>query len=912
MRRVREWVARQRKIPTPGLIALAAFLLCVATGIALVPVFRPAAALDSLALLELKNPYGIYLRSLHNWSAELCLLFTLAHGVEHLLRRSERRIQFGVWVRLCLSVPVLIAAMLSGFLLRGDVTAAQALHVLRAMLAAVPRLGGLLTFFFTGAGGDLTTVYLHHAATATVILLLVIVEHVRRIAPGGRAWWWSVPPVAVLALLFVPAMDWRGGGVEKGPWYLLGLQELLHWLAQPQAVLLILAVPLVVAILLPRLTPRAASRALIFLAMTAVLYAGLSLVAYLLRGEGWALESPVVVWRETHSFLSARVYAPPAQQWMERRVPMIAGRREGCLVCHSQTAGLSQSHDPAVMGCASCHLGNPFTLDATAAHAGMTRTPGNLSVAEKTCATSNCHAGVLPRVNSSLMNTMSGVVAVDRWAFGETAGRDAHFNVAELQHTPAEEHLRQLCASCHTGAEKELPGPLGEQSRGGGCSACHLRYDAQSAEELRSGFTAGRMRHPEITVRPPQVACEGCHSRSGRIAMNYEGWHETQLDLDTARKEPGWPARFRVFSDGRVFERRAADVHFEKGMGCTDCHFALDVMGDGVRHAHEEDAVHIACVDCHLGSGARSVDAARLDAETGELVRLLGTGAPGRKFLLAGDGGSAYPNAFVDAGGKTMVLAGEGRSAVEARAMSAACSLHSAAHSHLRCESCHAQWAPQCIDCHTTYDSKAEAWDHLAQKFVRGGWEEEGDSYLSDAPVLGVVVGGGAANGVARNEIASFIPGMIWLHGDESGAEKTVGHFERLYAPTSPHTIGKSRDCKTCHANPAALGYGRGKLTYVVGNGKAEWRFEPQFAARAEDGLPRDAWIAFLKEPTHARSTRANARPFSLEEQRRILLVGACLECHSEKEKRVVAAFADFHLYRKYVTVRCILPDWAR
>ncbi len=912
MSRLREWVVRLRKLPTLGMIALAAFFLCAATGIALVPVFRPVAAMDSLTLLELKNPFGFYLRSLHNWSAELCLIFTLAHGVEHLLRRSERRIQFGVWLRLCLSVPVLIAAMLSGFLLRGDVTAAQALRVLRSMLASVPWIGGVLSVFFTGLGGDLTVIYLQHAATATVILLLVIFEHARRYAPSKRAWWWSAPPVVLLALLFVPALDWQAAAVEKGPWYLLGLQELLHWLPRPQVVLLILAVPLVVAILLPLFTPRTASRALIFLAMMAILYAGLSLPAYLLRGAGWEIESPAAVWRETHSFLPPRVYLPPAEVWMQKRVPMVAGRREGCLVCHNQVTGLSKSHDPAVIGCSSCHLGNPFTLDEKSAHAGMTRTPGNLDVAEKTCATSNCHAGVLPRVNDSLMNTMSGVVAVDRWAFGETHDRDAHDYVAQLKHTPADEHLRQLCASCHTGAEKISAGPITEESRGGGCSACHLRYDAESAAELQGGFATGVMHHPDLTVRPPHEACVGCHSRSGRIATNYEGWQETRLDASPAQQVPGRPAQYRVFADGRVFERHPADVHFEKGMGCTDCHFALDVMGDGATHAHEEDAVHITCVDCHRASGAKSADAAHLDAETAELVRLLKTGAPGRRFLLAGDGHGIYPNAFVNAQGKTTVLVGEDRVAVEARPMGKECSLQTPMHSRLRCESCHAQWAPQCIDCHTTYDGKAEAWDYLAQKFVRGGWQEESGNYLADAPVLGVVMEGHEANGAARLEITTFIPGMIWLRGDEGGAKKSAEHFERLYAPSSPHTIGKARDCKSCHANPAALGYGRGKLTYVVANGRAEWRFEPRFAACAEDGLPRDAWIAFLKEPVNAQSTRNHARPLSLQEQQRILLVGACLECHSEKEKRVAAAFADFQSFRKYTTPRCILPKWAQ
>ncbi len=53
------------------------------------------------------------------------------------------------------------------------------------------------------------------------------------------------------------------------------------------------------------------------------------------------------------------------------------------------------------------------------AHKGMIIIPGNLSDAERTCGTTNCHPGIPQRINNSLMNTMSGAVSVNRFAFDE-------------------------------------------------------------------------------------------------------------------------------------------------------------------------------------------------------------------------------------------------------------------------------------------------------------------------------------------------------------------------------------------------------------------------------------------------------------------------------------------------------------
>jgi inhibitor of KinA sporulation pathway (predicted exonuclease) len=41
-----------------------------------------------------------------------------------------------------------------------------------------------------------------------------------------------------------------------------------------------------------------------------------------------------------------------------------------------------------------------------------------------------------------------------------------------------------------------------------------------------------------------------------------------------------------------------------------------------------------------------------------------------------------------------------------------------------------------------------------------------------------------------------------------------------------------------------------------------------------------------------------------------MLLVGACLQCHSDKEPRIADVFNDFSRYRTQLSPKCILPDW--
>ena len=123
--------------------------------------------------------------------------------------------------------------------------------------------------------------------------------------------------------------------------------------------------------------------------------------------------------------------------------------------------------------------------------------------------------------------------------------------------------------------------------------------------------------------------------------------------------------------------------------------------------------------------------------------------------------------------------------------------------------------------------------------------------------------------------------------------------FQRLYAPTFSHTIGKKgRSCESCHIDSRALGFGAGKLAH----GKTKnadtgsyWSFTPDYENHKADGLPLDSWTGFLKNREGKISTRTGARPFTVEEQIKILRVGSCLQCHKGNSANIERIYSNFN-----------------
>lgn len=594
------------------------------------------------------------------------------------------------------------------------------------------------------------------------------------------------------------------------------------------------------------------------------------------------------------------------------RAGVALGLVESCVACHGGVTGLAGAHAPSRIGCASCHAGDKSTLDKALAHAGMVLVPGNLADAAKTCGQSGCHLSIVPRVERSIMSTMAGVIAVDRAVLGEPAQPDGKLaHAARLGHGVADSHLRELCVGCHLGQPKSQWGPIGEESQGGGCNACHLEYGAAAAQAVASYSAIPREKraaipnvHPSLTLDPGNLHCFGCHSRSGRIALSYEGWNEMHTPDGKEPAGAGTP-KVRKLADGRYVEKISADVHHERGMECIDCHNANEVMGAGAEVARKSQQLRIGCEDCHARRHA-SVGADSLDAESRTLMALRQWKlAPGERMGTTRDG-DPLVNVVVKADGTARLLRKRTGEALALKPPLAACSA-GRGHERLSCASCHSAWAPRCTQCHTTFDPKGEGFDHAAQAWGPGTWNETAGPFEAVPPALGVL-----SEGRERGAIDTFVPGMVMTFDRNKEAGRPAGILHRrLYAKLFAHTVRReARPCESCHADPVALGLGKGALRYEISGKSGRWKFTPATKASPHDGLPEDSWTGFLRTRTGMASTREGARPFSAEEQKRILTVGACLACHAGDSPVMKEALGDFAGTVSRRSARCALPSW--
>ena len=552
--------------------------------------------------------------------------------------------------------------------------------------------------------------------------------------------------------------------------------------------------------------------------------------------------------------------------------------------------------------CTICHGGNNQSSDIDYAHHNMVVIPGNFADMDQTCGL--CHAEAMQNIRNSIMSTNSGIVTIDKFIYGEVDSPDGYAHMMEIGHSAGDEHLRNLCAHCHLGNEKTETGPVSQQSRGGGCNACHLNYSesALAAHTLYRSDSILPEAHPSIDLNITDDHCFGCHSRSGRISTNYQGYHETLLKEEGIRGESG----YRVLEDGRVFQYIAEDLHHTSGLSCIDCHGYADVMGDGKLYQHEEDAIKIACEDCHAESFNNTVAYDSLDFTSKRIVGLRKYQHQAEQMLTTAKDNTPILNGYVNSDKEAFLVSKQDRKTHPLLAPSSSCS-REFGHKDLTCSSCHTNWAPQCIGCHVDYDGKANGYDLLDKKYVHGSWIEYAGEFLAEAPTLGVRVE------EDKKSVEVSIPGMImtWDKGSHKAGETTgESTFYRLFAPAKPHTTSaEGRTCKSCHSDPVALGYGRGTLEFKVQGKHGQWLFESAYEHLEQDGLPADAWTGFLEEPGELVSTRTNFRPFNVEEQQRMLTVGACLTCHTKASELMINSIhRDFSELLEQMTAECKKP----
>ena len=534
-------------------------------------------------------------------------------------------------------------------------------------------------------------------------------------------------------------------------------------------------------------------------------------------------------------------------------LPLLA---ENCTLCHKETYQPSPFHSQSSVTCIQCHGGNPDGLHKEVAHLGMEPYPGNMLTVRQSCGQAQCHADLVPMVENSIMNTLDGLISVTRKVFEDPDPPHKGQTVAQrLSTNGSDSYMRKLCVSCHLGSERKNH-KQSFKDRGGGCAACHLqtfpRKKIDTALTDNDDETGHGIRHPILTLKISNDRCFGCHSRSGRISLNYIGLAETD-NLDRTRLKD-----FGRLYDKRLVEKKTADLHHNAGMACIDCHTSTGLMGTGKRVKYLREQNDIDCQDCHGASpSTKSVNELTVrEVKYLEVYsRQLNLKIPEQVIVTKNYKTPLFH--IRNENHKRLMTSKVNGKEIEIPLFKNEYYHSTSGHERLSCDACHTDWAPQCYGCHISYKPEQKQWDHIEQKVTDGRWKETRWNVRSEAPALGI------SN---NSKITTFVPGMNLI---VPATDKTKSFIKQIFSATSAHTTQKkSRSCVDCHINKASLGIIEGSSNH------------PEH----EDWSTPTGWIN-LSDPKPGVGTKPGDRSFNRMEIAKILNVGVCLECHEEKSE---------------------------
>jgi quinol-cytochrome oxidoreductase complex cytochrome b subunit len=249
-----------------GLGGMAVILtgLLFLTGLLLLLVYQPSTdqAYTSIQILTRDVPFGLWVRNIHHWSANLLVIITVLHLLRVALTGAFGQGRRLNWIIGLVLLFLLLAANFTGYLLPWDQLAFWAVTICTSMLGYLPLCGTWLQELLRGGveigPATLSNFFVLHAALIPGTLFILLLWHfwlVRR--AGGLVQRGSeqgpaerVPTVpdllvreaavglALVAFVLLMAIVWNAPLLEqanpgmspnpaKAPWYFMGFQELL-------------------------------------------------------------------------------------------------------------------------------------------------------------------------------------------------------------------------------------------------------------------------------------------------------------------------------------------------------------------------------------------------------------------------------------------------------------------------------------------------------------------------------------------------------------------------------------------------------------------------------------------------------------------------------------------------------------
>jgi ubiquinol-cytochrome c reductase cytochrome b subunit len=212
--------------------ALICLFISVLSGIVVSLQYNAAEPFYSTATIEVVVPFGSFWRALHYYSSQAFFLLLLCH-LTVVLWQNEYSYTRTAWIRLTSSVPVAILLLFTGYVLRGDATGDAAGAIAEHIAISIPLLGKPLNnLLFDVMANGVQKVYANHLIGLMVLGGVCVWPHLRRYTARYRNHSLLVLTILAISILFRTPMEPDKFGLLHiaGPWFFLGLQELLRYI----------------------------------------------------------------------------------------------------------------------------------------------------------------------------------------------------------------------------------------------------------------------------------------------------------------------------------------------------------------------------------------------------------------------------------------------------------------------------------------------------------------------------------------------------------------------------------------------------------------------------------------------------------------------------------------------------------
>ncbi|MGV1098802.1 cytochrome b N-terminal domain-containing protein [Thiovibrio sp. JS02] len=216
-----------------GAKSLVALYVSVLSGVVVALQYDPATPFFSTSTLEVLVPFGRFWRACHFYSSQLFFLCLVLHVFAVVLAKQDAGLKRARWLLLIGSLPLSLLLLFSGYVLRADATGEAAGVIAENITLAIPYLGNLFnSLLFAIDAEGMKRVYANHLIGLGVFWGICCWDHLRRYRVRMRSHGLWIAAMIFFSFLVAAPMEPARLGVFhiQGPWFFLGLQELLRYI----------------------------------------------------------------------------------------------------------------------------------------------------------------------------------------------------------------------------------------------------------------------------------------------------------------------------------------------------------------------------------------------------------------------------------------------------------------------------------------------------------------------------------------------------------------------------------------------------------------------------------------------------------------------------------------------------------